>query len=134
MDVPIDLSRALLVCTANNLETIPIPLLDRVNVLEVSGYAAEGKAAIPLRYLRPQARKASGLGAAPPNNPAILFSPTFIATHDSQKTITMYERNSDWTKGPQTVSSPVPVYASILDVYASVRLGVDGKVVCVSRV
>ncbi len=64
MDVPIDLSRVLFVCTANNLDTIPPPLLDRMEVLEVSGYVTEEKAAIASRYLGPQAKEASGLGAA----------------------------------------------------------------------
>ncbi|KAG5727728.1 hypothetical protein E4T56_gene20736 [Termitomyces sp. T112] len=64
MDVPVDLSRVLFVCTANNLETIPAPLLDRMEVLEVSGYVSEEKAVIAERYLAPQAREASGLGAA----------------------------------------------------------------------
>ncbi|KAG6861249.1 ATP-dependent Lon protease pim1 [Termitomyces sp. Mi166 len=64
MDVPVDLSRVLFVCTANNLETIPAPLLDRMEVLEVSGYVSEEKAVIAERYLAPQAREASGLGKA----------------------------------------------------------------------
>jgi Lon-like ATP-dependent protease len=61
MDVPVDLSRVLFVCTANNLDTIPAPLLDRMEVLEVSGYVAEEKSVIAGRYLGPQAREASGL-------------------------------------------------------------------------
>lgn len=61
MDVPIDLSRVLFVCTANNLDTIPAPLLDRMEVLEVSGYVSEEKAVIASRYLGPQAKDASGL-------------------------------------------------------------------------
>ena len=81
MDVPVDLSRVLFVCTgiypwhksfssssdtfaANNLDTIPAPLLDRMEVLEVSGYVSEEKAVIAELYLAPQAKDASGLGAA----------------------------------------------------------------------
>ena len=63
IDVPVDLSRVLFVCTANNLDTIPAPLLDRMEVLEVSGYVTEEKAAIASRYLGPQAKEASGLGS-----------------------------------------------------------------------
>ncbi|KAF4571626.1 ATP-dependent Lon protease pim1 [Pleurotus pulmonarius] len=61
MDVPVDLSRVLFVCTANNLDTIPAPLLDRMEVLEVSGYVSEEKSVIAEKYLGPQAREASGL-------------------------------------------------------------------------
>jgi len=61
MDVPVDLSRVLFVCTANNLDTIPAPLLDRMEVLEVSGYVSEEKAQIAERYLGPQAKEGSGL-------------------------------------------------------------------------
>ncbi|KAG8954295.1 ATP-dependent Lon protease pim1 [Tulasnella sp. 424] len=61
MDVPIDLSRVLFVCTANTLDTIPAPLLDRMEVMEVSGYVTEEKQAIAERYLAPQAKEASGL-------------------------------------------------------------------------
>ncbi|KAG1727696.1 Lon protease C-terminal proteolytic domain-containing protein [Suillus lakei] len=61
MDVPVDLSRVLFVCTANNLDTIPAPLLDRMEVLEVSGYVSEEKCVIAEKYLGPQAKEASGL-------------------------------------------------------------------------
>ncbi|OJA19639.1 hypothetical protein AZE42_06648 [Rhizopogon vesiculosus] len=61
MDVPVDLSRVLFVCTANNLDTIPAPLLDRMEVLEVSGYVSEEKCVIADKYLGPQAKEASGL-------------------------------------------------------------------------
>ncbi|XAO21517.1 ATP-dependent protease La [Cryptococcus bacillisporus CA1280] len=61
LDVPIDLSRVLFVCTANVLETIPGPLLDRMEVLEVSGYVSAEKMNIAERYLAPQAKTAAGL-------------------------------------------------------------------------
>ncbi|KAH9003125.1 ATP-dependent protease La [Lactarius hatsudake] len=61
MDVPVDLSRVLFVCTANVLDTIPAPLLDRMEVIEVSGYVSEEKSMIAERYLGPQAKEASGL-------------------------------------------------------------------------
>lgn len=51
LDVPVDLSRVLFVCTANTLDTIPAPLLDRMEVLEVSGYVSEEKSVIARRYL-----------------------------------------------------------------------------------
>jgi ATP-dependent Lon protease len=46
---------------ANNLDTIPAPLLDRMEVLEVSGYVSEEKSVIAEKYLGPQAKEASGL-------------------------------------------------------------------------
>lgn len=53
-----------LVFTANVLDTIPAPLLDRMEVLEVSGYVSEEKACIAQTYLGPQAKEASGLNNA----------------------------------------------------------------------
>lgn len=61
MDVPVDLSRVLFVCTANVLDTIPAPLLDRMEVIEVNGYVQAEKMNIAEKYLSPQAKEASGL-------------------------------------------------------------------------
>ena len=61
MDVPVDLSKTLFVCTANMTDTIPRPLLDRMEVIELSGYVADEKKAIADRYLAPQAKEMSGL-------------------------------------------------------------------------
>ena len=61
MDVPVDLSKVLFVCTANMTDTIPRPLLDRMEVIELSGYVADEKKAIANRYLAPQAKEFSGL-------------------------------------------------------------------------
>ncbi|KAJ1725136.1 ATP-dependent Lon protease pim1, partial [Coemansia erecta] len=61
MDVPVDLSRVLFVCTANVTDTIPGPLLDRMEVIRLSGYMADEKLSIAQRYLAPQAKEAAGL-------------------------------------------------------------------------
>jgi Lon-like ATP-dependent protease len=61
MDVPVDLSKVLFVCTANMTDTIPRPLLDRMEMIELSGYVADEKMAIAERYLSPVAKELSGL-------------------------------------------------------------------------
>jgi Lon-like ATP-dependent protease len=61
MDVPVDLSKVLFVCTANITDTIPRPLLDRMELIELSGYVADEKMAIAEKYLAPAAKELSGL-------------------------------------------------------------------------
>jgi len=61
LDVPVDLSKVLFICTANVLETIPEPLRDRMEMIEMSGYVAEEKVAIAKQYLIPHAKLDSGL-------------------------------------------------------------------------
>lgn len=61
LDVPVDLSKVLFVCTANMTDTIPRPLLDRMEMIELSGYVADEKIAIAERYLAPQAKEINGL-------------------------------------------------------------------------
>lgn len=58
IDVPVDLSKVLFICTANVTDTIPEALLDRMELIEVSGYVAEEKVKIADQYLIPQCRKA----------------------------------------------------------------------------
>ncbi|XP_071969945.1 lon protease homolog, mitochondrial isoform X2 [Engystomops pustulosus] len=61
LDVPVDLSKVLFICTANVTETIPEPLKDRMEMINVSGYVAEEKLSIAERYLVPQALATCGL-------------------------------------------------------------------------
>lgn len=61
LDVPVDLSRVLFMCTANTLDSIPQPLLDRMEVIRLSGYIAVEKVNIARRYLEPQAREDAGV-------------------------------------------------------------------------
>lgn len=61
LDVPVDLSKVLFICTANVVDTIPEPLRDRMEMIDMSGYVAEEKLAIATQYLLPQAMRDSGL-------------------------------------------------------------------------
>ena len=61
LDVPFDLSDVMFLTTANVLHTIPAPLRDRMEVLELSGYTEEEKLKIATRYLIPRQRQANGL-------------------------------------------------------------------------
>jgi ATP-dependent Lon protease len=61
LDVPVDLSKVLFVCTANMTDSVPRPLLDRMEKIELSGYVAQEKMAIAEKYLAPAAKELSGL-------------------------------------------------------------------------
>ena len=63
LDVPVDLSRALFVCTANVTEGIPAPLLDRLELIRIAGYVLEEKLQIARHHLVPQTVEQSGVGA-----------------------------------------------------------------------
>ncbi len=61
LDVPFDLSDVIFLTTANVLHTIPAPLRDRMEVLELNGYTEDEKLRIATRYLIPRQREANGL-------------------------------------------------------------------------
>lgn len=63
MNVPYDLSDVLFVCTANSVDTIPEPLLNRMEVIQFSGYTAIEKLQIARRHLLPKALEQAGLKA-----------------------------------------------------------------------
>ncbi|MDR1180249.1 MAG: endopeptidase La [Spirochaetales bacterium] len=61
LDLPFDISHILFIATANTLDTIPQPLVDRMEVIRLSGYIESEKIAIAKRYLIPKSLNASGL-------------------------------------------------------------------------
>ena len=61
LDIDYDLSRVMFITTANNLNTIPAPLLDRMEIIEVSGYITEEKIEIARRHLVPKEMEANGI-------------------------------------------------------------------------
>jgi ATP-dependent Lon protease len=61
LDVPFDLSKVLFICTANMLDTVPPPLLDRMELIPLQGYSEEEKLHIATRYLIPRQVKENGI-------------------------------------------------------------------------
>lgn len=61
LDVPLSLRKVLFMCTANQTETIPVPLLDRMEIINISGYIAQEKLSIAKQYLLPVALEEAGL-------------------------------------------------------------------------
>ncbi len=61
LDLDYDLSDVLFLCTANSLHTIPLPLQDRMEIIELSGYTDEDKLKIARQYLLPKQREVNGL-------------------------------------------------------------------------
>ena len=84
LDVDYDLSKVMFIATANNLGTIPRPLLDRMEVIEVSGYITEEKYEIAKRHLIPKEKENTGL-----NDKKLSFNKAAI-----EKIIEQYTRES----------------------------------------
>jgi ATP-dependent Lon protease len=72
LDTPVDASKVLFICTANTLDTIPGPLLDRMEVIRLSGYDAPEKLQIAKKYLEPKTRAEVGLEADKQTTPKSL--------------------------------------------------------------
>jgi ATP-dependent Lon protease len=85
LDVDYDLSKVLFIATANDLNTIPRPLLDRMELIEVSGYITEEKIEIAKRHLIPKEKENNGMA----NETKLTFTKPAI-----EKIIEQYTRES----------------------------------------
>jgi ATP-dependent Lon protease len=63
LDAPFDLSKVLFICTANMLDPVPEPLLDRMEIIDLQGYTEDEKVVIAYRYLIPRQIKENGINA-----------------------------------------------------------------------
>ncbi|KAJ5098433.1 hypothetical protein N7532_005434 [Penicillium argentinense] len=84
INIPIDLSKILFIATANSLDTIPAPLLDRMETISLSGYTTVEKRHIAKRHLIPKQIRANGLSEGQVN----------LSDEVIDKTITAYTRES----------------------------------------
>ena len=84
LELDYDLSKVMFVTTANTLDTIPLPLLDRMEIIELSGYTYEEKLQISKKYLLPKQIKANGLDKS-----AVNISDALL-----KKVISQYTRES----------------------------------------
>lgn len=74
MNVPYDLSDVLFICTANSLDTIPEPLLNRMEVIQFQGYTASEKLQIAKKHLLPRAMESAALRRSSSISPTARFA------------------------------------------------------------
>lgn len=91
LDMPYDLSKVMFVTTANTVDSIPEPLLDRMELIELSGYTYEEKLQIAKKYLLPKQIEANGMGKVKVNIPDDVMM-TIITQYTRESGVRSLER------------------------------------------
>lgn len=95
IDIPFDFSKVFFIATANTLSTIPAALLDRMEIISLSGYTEDEKLEIAKRYLVPRQKEMSGL-----KNEDVRFTPALI-----RKVIRSYTREAGVRELERTIGT-----------------------------
>ena len=92
LDLPFDLSNVMFVTTANTLDTVPGPLRDRMEVIQLAGYTEEEKLQIAKRYLVPRQIERNGLTRSPDRVQRRGSCKTIIADYTREAGVRQLER------------------------------------------
>lgn len=115
IDTPVDISKILFICTANELDSIPGPLLDRMEIIRLSGYDVPEKVAIAEQYLVPKSLRDSGLMVDPAEIEKKKQEDEKKKQEDEKTTMTKSDHEEQNEQGPQDEQSKEGDHLNVQD-------------------